>query len=61
MSDGFHYCNEFTFWKAEDIWINDGSGVANVATNSIGNILMKGVTVWRNPDHIGTVGIYDNF
>lgn len=61
MSQGFHYCNEFTFWKAEDIWINDGSGVANVATNSIGNILMKGVTVWRNPDHIGTVGIYDNF
>ena len=61
MSNGFHYCNEFTFWKAEDIWINDGSGVANVATNSIGNILMKGVTVWRNPDHIGTVGIYDNF
>lgn len=61
MSEGFHYCKEFTFWKAEDIWINDGSGVANVATNSIGNILMKGVTVWRNPDHIGTVGIYDNF
>lgn len=61
MKDGFHYCKEFTFWKAEDIWINDGSGVANVATNSIGNILMKGVTVWRNPEHIGTVGIYDNF
>ncbi len=61
MSQGFHYCKEFTFWKAEDIWINDGSGVANVATNSIGNILMKGVTVWRNPEHIGTVGIYDNF
>lgn len=61
MSKGFHYCKEFTFWKAEDIWINDGSGVANVATNSIGNILMKGVTVWRDPEKIGMVGIYDNF
>ena len=60
MSSGFHYGKEFTFWKAEDIWINDGSGVANAATNAIGQILMKGVTVWRNPEKIGTVGIYDN-
>lgn len=60
MTKGFHYCKEFTFWKAEDIWINDGSGVANVATNVIGNILMKGVTIWRDPAKIGTVGIYDN-
>ena len=60
MSQGFHYCKNFTFWKAEDIWINDGSGVANVATNIISDILLKGVTVWRDPAKIGTVGIYDN-
>lgn len=60
MSLGFHYCKEFTFWKAEDIWINDGSGVANVATNTIAEILLKGVTIWRDPNKIGTVGIYDN-
>lgn len=60
MSLGFHYCKEFTFWKAEDIWINDGSGVANVATNTIAEILLKGVTIWRDPTKIGTVGIYDN-
>ena len=60
MSNGFHYGKNFTFWKAEDIWINDGSGVANIATNVIGNILLKGVTVWRDPNKIGTVGIYDN-
>ena len=60
MSNGFHYCRNFTFWKAEDIWINDGSGVANAATNAIGEILLKGVTVWRDPTKIGTVGIYDN-
>lgn len=60
MSLGFHYCREFTFWKAEDIWINDGSGVANIATNTIAEILLKGVTIWRDPTKIGTVGIYDN-
>lgn len=60
MSNGFHYGKEFTFWKAEDIWINNGSGTANAATNTISQILMKGVTVWRNPDKIGRVGIYDN-
>lgn len=60
MSQGFHYGRHFTFWKAEDIWINDGSGTANVATETIGNILLKGVTVWRNPSEIGLVGIYDN-
>ena len=60
MSNGFHYGKEFTFWKAEDIWINDGSGTANAATDAIGNILMKGVTVWKNPEKIGTIGIYNN-
>ena len=60
MSNGFHYGKHFTFWKAEDIWINDGNGVANTATNTIGQILMKGVTVWKNPDEIGMIGIYDN-
>lgn len=60
MSRGFHYGKQFTFWKAEDIWINDGSGVANIATNAIANILLSGVTVWRDAEKIGTVGIYDN-
>lgn len=60
MSRGFNYMKHFTFWKAEDIWINDGSGVANIATNTIGDILLKGVTVWKNPSEIGMVSIYDN-
>ncbi len=60
MSNGFHYGRHFTFWKAEDVWINDGAGVANDATNTIHDILMKGVTVWRNPNEIGSVSIYDN-
>ena len=60
MSGGWHYGKHFTFWKAEDIWINEGSGLAGNAVNLIGDILMKGVTVWRNPNEIGKVSIYDN-
>lgn len=61
MSNGFHYGKYFTFWKAEDLWINEGTGIAGNAVNIIGQILMKGVTVWRNPEKIGQVSIYDNF
>ena len=60
MANGFHYGKHFTFWKAEDIWINEGSGIAGNAVNVIGDILLKGVTIWRNPDEIGKVSIYDN-
>lgn len=60
MSNGFHYCKNFTFWKAEDIWINDGSGVANIAIDAIKTILLNGVTVWKDPEKIGTIGIYNN-
>ena len=60
MANGFHYGKHFTFWKAEDIWINEGSGIAGNAVNIIGDILLKGVTIWRNPDEIGKVSIYDN-
>lgn len=60
MSNGFHYGKHFTFWKAEDIWINEGNGLAGNAVNAIGDILLKGVTVWKNPDEIGKVSIYEN-
>ena len=60
MDNGFHYGKHFTFWKAEDIWINEGSGLAGNAVNIIGDILKKGVTIWRDADKIGKVSIYDN-
>lgn len=60
MSNGLHYGKHFTFWKAEDIWINEGNGLAGSSVNVIGDIFLKGVTVWRNPDEIGKVRIYDN-
>jgi hypothetical protein len=60
MTQGFNYMRYFTFWKAEDVWVNDGTGVANIATNTIADILLKGVTVWSDPTKIGLVSIYDN-
>ena len=60
MSNGFHYGKHFTFWKAEDVWINDGSGLAGNSVNIIRDILMSGTTVWKDPDEIGTLSIYDN-
>ncbi len=60
MNDGFKYMKHFTYWKASDVWINDGSGTAGDAVNIIQAILMSGVTVWNNPDEIGGVSIYDN-
>lgn len=60
MSNGFHYGKHFTFWKAEDIWINEGNGLSGNAVNIIGEILLKGVTVWKNPEEIGKISIYDN-
>lgn len=60
MSNGFHYGKHFTFWKAEDVWINDGTGLAGNAVETIRQILLSGTTVWKDPDEIGTLSIYDN-
>ena len=60
ISKGLNYGKHFTYWKAEDIWINDGSGSVNEVTDIIGSILMNGITVWKNPAEIGKVSIYDN-
>lgn len=57
---GLNLMRHFTYWKAEDIWVD----VRNVASSEIGatirRIFRNGVTVWRDPNDIGKVGIYDN-
>lgn len=50
----------FTYWKADDIWINEGEGVNQSAQSDIQQAFNKGVTVWSNPNLIGKVSIYDN-
>lgn len=60
MADGMKYGKHFTYWRANDIWVNEGEGLAGNAVNTIGDIFMRGVTVWNEPDEVGKVSIYDN-
>jgi hypothetical protein len=57
---GLNLMKHFTYWKGSDIWVD----VRNVASADIGatirRIFRNGVTVWRDPNDIGKVGIYDN-
>lgn len=59
-ASGLKIMKHFTYWKAKDVWVNDGSGVTNTAQHAIQIILERGVTVWNDPDEIGKVGIYGN-
>lgn len=51
-----HFC----YWKAGDIWVDDRKSSNNLVQETMINIFMRGVTVWKNPDEIGKVSIYDN-
>ena len=60
MDSGFNLMKNFTYWKAQDVWIDDVNASNTIAQNSITSILNTGVTVWSNPEKIGKVSIYDN-
>lgn len=51
---------EFSYWKASDLWLVGSNGVPEAAQETIKAAIMNGVTVWRNPERIGEVSIYDN-
>ena len=57
---GFKLMKNFTYWKVQDVWIDDRVSSTNVAQDMIITILKRGITVWNNPDSIGKVNIYDN-
>ena len=50
---------KFTFWQCEEVWIR-GLSIADAYADEIRFFLMGGVTVWRNPEDIGNVSIYNN-
>lgn len=57
---GLELMSHFTYWKCADIWINEGIGVNQGAMNDIKRAFLDGVTIWRKPDEVGKVSIYDN-
>ena len=58
---GLTLMKHYTYWKASNIWINEGEGVNQDAQADIQAAFERGVTVWNNPDDIGKVSIYDNW
>ena len=51
-----HFC----YWKAGDIWVDDRGSSNNMVQETMINIFLRGVTIWKNPNEIGKVAIYDN-
>lgn len=50
----------FTYWKLKDFWVSDLQ-VPDLYMDKIRFFLFGGVTIWRRPEYIGKVSIYDNF
>jgi hypothetical protein len=59
-TSGLNLMQNFTYWKAADIWVDVRNVASSEISDTIIDIFKRGVTVWRNPDKIGKVGIYDN-
>ena len=53
-------CQKFCYWQAEDLWIAGCGNVAEKYQNIIKNIFINGVTIWKRPEDIGKVSVYDN-
>ena len=51
---------KFSYWQASDLWLVSRTGVSEAQQEVLKGILKRGVTVWRDPDDIGRVSIYDN-
>lgn len=50
----------FTYWKLKDFWVKN-LNVPDMYMDKLRFFLFGGVTVWRKPEDIGNVTIYENF
>lgn len=50
----------FTYWKLRDYWVK-ANNFQDYYQDALRFFLMGGVTVWRKPEDIGSVSIYDNY
>lgn len=58
--EDFNVMEKFTYWEVSDLWMTSDPGVIEAARVEIKSMLYNGVTVWRTPEDIGKVTIYDN-
>lgn len=52
--------NHFCYWKCRDIWIDDLRSSNNTAITLMQTMFERGITIWKNPDEVGKVSVYDN-
>ena len=53
-------CQRFCYWQASDVWMSGAGNVAERYQRAVKDILLRGVTVWKDPNDIGSVSVYDN-
>lgn len=59
FNGNFNIGKHFTYWKLSDFWVKDLQ-VPDLYMDKIRFFLFGGVTIWRRPEDIGRVSIYDN-
>ena len=59
MPADFHVMQNFTYWKLDETYIIE-SKCPESYKQTLRGIFEKGVTVWRNPQDIGTLDLSDN-
>lgn len=60
MRGGLCPMEHFCYWKVRDIWLECEGATGNHNDKILTDMFRAGVTVWKNPDEIGRVSIYDN-
>ena len=50
----------FSYWRLYDFWV-EGLQVPDMYVDKIRFFLFGGVTVWKNPEEIGRIGLYENY
>ena len=56
----WHYGKYFTYWKLRDFWVTN-LDVPDMYMDKLRFFLYGGVTIWRKPEDIGRVTVYENF
>lgn len=49
----------FTYWRLTDFWVK-GLQIPDMYVDKLRFFLFGGVTVWKNPDDIGRISLYEN-
>ena len=58
--DKLQVMNHFTYWKAQEIWVDDRASSNNAVNRAIETMFLNGVTVWSDPEEIGRIDVYAN-